>query len=155
MPLPEFTEEGHLPPGIHAAPLAEVLARFGVGSEARERQAELLRLVLETATAYPTIKRVLAWGSFVTQTPEPGDLDYSIVVAVHHRDALIAKPHLRFFSPLEARQHYGVDRGYLEIADYPLELYVELLDFLCHTRSLRPCGIVEISVRGEVVGGRA
>jgi hypothetical protein len=152
VPLPDFDSEAYLPPGIHAVPLAEVLRRLGVSSEARQRQGELLRQVVEAAKAYPTIKRVLVWGSFVTAKPEPGDLDYSIVVSSMYQPTHIAPEHRRFFAPFEARLHYGVDRGYLVIFDYPLETYIELVDFLCHTRHRRPCGMVEISLRGETVG---
>ena len=81
MPLPELTPNGTLPPGLHAATLAEIVERYGAGSEARERCAQLLTRIVEAAKAYPTIKRVLVWGSFVTSKAEPNDLDYSIVVA--------------------------------------------------------------------------
>jgi len=70
-------------------------------------------------------------------------------VSTAHGEAHIAEEHHRFFVPFDAQLHYGVDRGYLVIPDYPLETYIELVDFLCHTRVLRPCGIVEISLRGE------
>jgi hypothetical protein len=79
--------------------------------------------------------------------PEPNDLDYSVD---HHR-ADVAEPHRRFLVPFEARQFYGADTGYLVIRDYPLDLYVERLDFLCQRKRV-PCGIVEISLRGEVKG---
>ncbi len=58
MPLPELANDGFLPPGVHAASLREVLARYAVGSPARQRQGELLKLVVEAAKLYPTIKRV-------------------------------------------------------------------------------------------------
>ena len=35
MPLPPFTAQGDLPPGLHRATLAEVLERFGSGSPQR------------------------------------------------------------------------------------------------------------------------
>jgi hypothetical protein len=152
MALPDLDSPGSLPPGLHAASLGETLRRFGIGSEARQRQAELLRQVVEAATLYPTIKRVLVWGSFVTAKPEPGDLDYSIVVSVLYQPLEIAEAHRRFFAPFEARLYYGVDRGYLVIRDYPLEDYVEQLEFLCHTRHRLACGVAEISMRGEVLG---
>src|SRR5579871_2206039 len=144
MSLPDLTEEGFLPPGIHAVPLLEVLARFGTGSGARERQAERLRQVVAAAIIYPTIKRVLLWGSFVTRAPEPNDLDYSIVVSVAHHETPLMAEHRRFFVLFEARMHYGVDRGYLVIADYPLDGYIERLDFLCRNRDGRVCGVAEI-----------
>lgn len=52
----------------------------------------------------------------------------------------------RFFSPLAARVYYGADRTYLVIYDYPLDEYVELVDFLCQTRQGVARGIVEVHV---------
>jgi hypothetical protein len=149
MPVPEFEPGGCLPPGIHAATLAEVRARFGVGSVARERQGELLRLVVEAAKEYPTIKRVLVWGSFITAKAEPNDLDYSLIVSVEHHRARIAKAQRRFLVTADARRYYGLDRNYLVIPDYPLDYYVEKLDFVCRSRERSPCGVAEISLRGE------
>ena len=31
----------------------------------------------------------------------------------------------------DARRHYGLDRNYLIIPDYPLDYYIEKLDFMC------------------------
>jgi uncharacterized protein DUF6932 len=148
--LPGFDRDGLLPPGIHAAPLREVVARFGTGSPAREEKAELLRLVVEAAKDYRTIKRVLVWGSFVTNRPEPRDLDYSIIVSVDYNPDLIAAAHRRFFVPFEARPFYGVDRAYLVVFDYPWGNYIDLLDFTTYSRTLRRCGVVEISIHGEI-----
>lgn len=155
MPIPDLNADASLPHGIHAASLAEVATRFGVGSAARERQAELLRQVVAAAGAYRTIKRVLVWGSFVTDKDEPNDLDFSIVVSVDHPQTRIDRPHRRFFVPVDARQFYGVDRNYLVIKDYPIEEYAERLDFVCRTRRKLPVGIIEISLRGESVEDRA
>ena len=152
MPIPELMLNGILPPGLHAATLTEIAARYGTSSEARTRQARLLRLIVEAALQYPTIKRILVWGSFVTSKLEPNDLDYSLVVARAYDLERIAEPHRRFLVPFEARQFYGVDKNYLTIHDYPLDKYIELIDFLGMIRG-RPaerCGILEISLRGEI-----
>ena len=152
MPIPELMPNGILPPGIHAATLAEIVERYGAGSEARERQGHLLQLIVEAALNYPTIKRILVWGSFVTSKAEPNDLDYSLVVARAYDLERIAEPHRRFLVSFEARQFYGVDKNYLTIHDYPLEKYIELIDFLgmIRRRPAERCGILEISLRGEV-----
>ena len=147
--LPELDPEGNLPPGIHAASLAEVEQRFGTGSDTRVGLGRLLRDVVDAAKAYATIKRVLVWGSFVSAKAEPRDLDYSLVVSVTHRDASIAAEHRWFLVALDARAYNGVDRAFLEIPDYPLDRYPERLDFICRSRSRVPRGIVEISLRGE------
>ncbi|MBC8230312.1 hypothetical protein H8E77_12260, partial [bacterium] len=130
---------------------AEVVERFGTEPQARRRQAELLRQVVESAKVYPTIKRVLIWGSFVTDKLEPADLDFSVVVSITHWQTKINDEHRRFFVPHEARLRYGVDRSFLILPDYPLEPYIESLDFICHTRTRRERGIVEINIRGEAI----
>ena len=83
--LPDFNTDGYLEPGLYLVSLEETLARFGSGSVARERLGKLLRLIIERARNYHTIKRVLVWGSFVSNKLEPRDLDYSLIVDPRHR----------------------------------------------------------------------
>lgn len=147
--LPELDAEGNLPPGIHAALLAEVVERFGAGGDARAGFGRLLTDVVNAAKQYPTIKRVLVWGSFVTTKAEPRDLDYSVVVSADHRNSLVVMEHRRFLVPPDARVYYGIDRGYFVIPDYPLEHYLSRLEFMLERRDGIARGIVEISLRGE------
>jgi hypothetical protein len=146
--LPDFNADGYLEPGLYLASLEEVLRRFGTGTPVRERQGELVRLVVERARCYPTIKRVLLWGSFVTAKPEPGDLDYSIVVDPRHPRTNIAPEDRRFFVPVEARLFYGVDRMYLVVYEYPPGTFADVLDFIGQDRQQRPRGVVEVSCHG-------
>jgi hypothetical protein len=148
MPLPEHTINGNLPPGIHCATLREVIARYGHSSLRRGEQANLLQSITEAALDYPTMKRVLVWGSFVTAKMEPNDLDYSLVVSITHAQTQIIESHRRFFVPVFARMHYGADTGYLLLRDYPLEPYLAQMDFICQNRRIER-GIIEISLRGE------
>jgi hypothetical protein len=148
MTLPDFDDYGVLPPGIVPATLQDTIERYGQSSDVRKRQADLLRHVVTLAVNYPTITRILVWGSFVTAKAEPNDLDYSIVVSVEHRRVEVAEAHRRFFVPALARQFYGTDTGYLLIRDFPVERYAEQIDFLCHNRQ-GECGIIEISIWGE------
>jgi hypothetical protein len=60
---------------------------------------------------------------------------------------------LRFFLPYEARLFYGVDRGYVVVPDYPADYFAGKVDFISKTRSGKDIGVVEISLRGEIVGG--
>jgi hypothetical protein len=92
------------------------------------------------------------WGSFVTAKVDPNDLDYSVIVSVNHHQAPIARAHRRFFVPADARRYYGVDKSYLVIKDYPLDVYIERVDFVCRNRNHLPCGILEVSIRGEITG---
>ena len=145
MPIPELMPNGTLPPGIHAATLTEIVERYGAGSEARGRQARLLQLIVDSALNYPTIKRILVWGSFVMSKAEPNDLDFSIVVPREYDRIQIEEPHRRFFVPYESKQFYGTDTEYLLIHDYPLPKFSELMDFICGNGAPQR-GIIEINL---------
>ena len=72
--IPSFDESGLLPPGVHAATLAEIAARFGSASELRRVQMESIRWMVETA-ARAGVRRIVLNGSFTTDTMEPNDVD--------------------------------------------------------------------------------
>ena len=80
MPLPEFNEFGDLPEGIHAASLAEVVARFGSGSAQRGDVTDRLRRICELAAAAGHLDRVLVFGSYVSDVTEPNDVDVILVM---------------------------------------------------------------------------
>lgn len=71
--IPEFTDRGLLPEGIHPATLEEVLERFR-GNERREQLltglVEALRLLRAAGC-----RRVYINGSFVTSKERPNDID--------------------------------------------------------------------------------
>ncbi|HEV3260849.1 MAG TPA: hypothetical protein VG013_28615 [Gemmataceae bacterium] len=72
--LPLFDNAGNLPPGIHTCSVAELVERFGSGSE--ERQAEISELshFIEAAKT-AGVRRLLVNGSFVTGKLAPNDVD--------------------------------------------------------------------------------
>jgi hypothetical protein len=72
--IPSFDERGYLPPGVHKASLEEVIDRFGHGSEIRQAQADSLRWLIPLCKS-AGIARCLINGSFVTNAPEPHDVD--------------------------------------------------------------------------------
>ena len=80
MPLPPFTSAGELPPGVHRATLREVLTRFGAGSRQRMAVAERLERVYRLAQATGHLSRFVVFGSFVTDKPEPHDVDVFLVM---------------------------------------------------------------------------
>ena len=72
--LPPFDDFGNLPPGIHACTVAELVERFGSGSE--ERQTEISELVqFIEAAKIAGVRRLLVNGSFVTGKLAPNDVD--------------------------------------------------------------------------------
>ncbi|MEO8497930.1 MAG: hypothetical protein ABI614_22920 [Planctomycetota bacterium] len=77
--IPEFNAHGYLPPGIHRATLEDVAARFGRESELRRVQMESLRWMVELAWGAGVLRIVLN-GSFVTNIPEPNDVDCVLLI---------------------------------------------------------------------------
>jgi hypothetical protein len=78
--IPPFNETGVLPPGVHAATLAEIEARFGVQSELRRVQMESIRWMVELAIK-AGVQRIVLNGSFVTDIIEPNDVDCVLLIA--------------------------------------------------------------------------
>jgi hypothetical protein len=72
--IPEFNDEGYLPPGIYPATLDEIAARFGKEPELRQVQMEALGWLVDLAKRVG-VKRIIINGSFVTDTWEPNDVD--------------------------------------------------------------------------------
>jgi hypothetical protein len=80
MALPEFNDQGDLPPGLHRATLAEALARFGPGTEARRQATAVLLRVHRAVAATPKLERFVIFGSYVTAKAEPQDVDLILVM---------------------------------------------------------------------------
>ena len=72
--IPRCDDNGYLPPGIHAASLEEIEARFGRESEIRRVQMQSLRWLVDLAKR-AGIERLIVNGSFVTNVFEPNDVD--------------------------------------------------------------------------------
>jgi hypothetical protein len=83
MPLPEFNEFGDLPEGKHAASFAEVLTRFGGGTAQRKAVTQRLQRIHDLALGTGRLDRVIILGSYVSDVPEPNDVD---VILVMHAD---------------------------------------------------------------------
>jgi hypothetical protein len=77
--IPPLLENGYLPPGLHPATLDEIAHRFGQESELRRVQMESIRWALELAER-AGIQRFVVNGSFVTDIPEPNDVDCVLLV---------------------------------------------------------------------------
>jgi len=77
--IPPFEDNGYLPPGLYAATLDEVEARFGYESELRRVQLQSLRWLFELVRR-AGVKRLVLNGSFVTDAIEPNDVDCVLLI---------------------------------------------------------------------------
>ncbi len=80
MPLPELMDSGELPLGVPRSSLHEALARFGCGSLQRVSVGERLERTFRVAAATGQLVRFIVYGSFVTDKPEPNDVDVFLVM---------------------------------------------------------------------------
>jgi hypothetical protein len=80
VPLPPFTAQGDLPPGIHHATLAEVLERFSSGSPQRMLVGLRLERTYNVAWATGHLARCVVFGSYVTAKPSPNDVDVFLLM---------------------------------------------------------------------------
>ncbi len=80
MALPELTDSGELPIGVHPATMRETLARFGSGHPQRVAVGERLERIYRIAAATGHLSRFIVFGSFVTDKSDPKDVDVVIVM---------------------------------------------------------------------------
>ncbi|MEX2176562.1 MAG: nucleotidyltransferase domain-containing protein [Pirellulaceae bacterium] len=80
MSLPDLDADGDLPVGVHRATLQEVLSRFGVGTPQRVQVAGRLTRIVELASRTGSLEQVVLFGSFVTDKPEPRDVDIILIM---------------------------------------------------------------------------
>jgi len=81
MDLPDFNDEGDLPPGVYRATLTETLHRFGQGSTQRRQVADRLHRLYHLALSTGQLARFAVFGSFVTAKAEPNDVDIILLMA--------------------------------------------------------------------------
>ena len=94
MPIPLPDEDGFLPAGVHDCSLDEIKTRFGSYQRSDRRPQLFARLeaFLSEAKASRLVVSVVVDGSFVTDKPEPNDIDLIAVVAPSHSFAADLSP---------------------------------------------------------------
>jgi len=80
MALPELNKHGDLPIAVHPATLAEVVARFGAGTPQRQAVTARLLRIHELAISTGALQRFVIFGSYITEKPEPNDVDVLLIM---------------------------------------------------------------------------
>lgn len=107
VPLPPFTDSGDLPVGVLAAPLREVLDRFGGGSPQRRAVALRLVRIYELAHAGGHVSRFIVFGSFVTNARDPNDVDVFLLMEDTFDAGALAGEARLLFDHGAAQAHFG------------------------------------------------
>src|SRR5687767_8805968 len=105
--LPEFNENGDLPPGVHAASWTEIEKRFGMRTLARVRAMATLRLLHELARRTRFLRNFYVFGSFASATAAPRDVDVLLTMAREFRIDTCPSESLPLFFHLQAQARYG------------------------------------------------
>jgi hypothetical protein len=77
---PKFNNNGDLPRGIHKASLSDVIEHFGKGNFQRAILAQRLDRIYDIAVETGQTARFIIFGSFVTDKPNPQDLDIFLLM---------------------------------------------------------------------------
>ena len=77
---PKFNNNGDLPRGIHKASLSDVIEHFGKGNFQRAILAQRLNRIYDLSVETGQTARFIIFGSFVTDKPNPQDLDIFLLM---------------------------------------------------------------------------
>lgn len=106
--IPEFDDNGNLPPGIYEVSLQDIEKHF-TWTDRRKKLFEGLRAAIENLTG-ANVKRVWIDGSFVTSKDDPNDIDgcWQADNDVHANK--LDPVFLDMYPPRKAmKERYGVD----------------------------------------------
>lgn len=143
--LPELTDEGDLPPGVHMADWLEFQARFCGSSLRREWLSGRLLALLALAATSGNLRRVFVWGSFVTAKPNPKDVDILLIMDEDFEVDGLPEPAQAVFDSVRAKLMFKSDVFWARSSIGP-ELLDLWLDTYQTSRSLRKRGIVELEL---------
>jgi hypothetical protein len=112
MPIPNFNEQGLLPPGIYDSSLEEIAERFGTFqlSDRRPRFHEKLQAFLQQVRSINLAIGVILNGSFITRKADPNDIDLILVLPISHDlRAELAPMAYNVLSRRRVSRRYGFD----------------------------------------------
>jgi hypothetical protein len=141
--LPELTDEGELPPGVHVADWREFQNRFGDSSPRRIWLTGRLQALLELAGTGGKLRRIFIWGSFVTAKASPRDLDILLIMDDDFEVERIEEAAQSVFDSVRARLLFHADVFWAR-ASIGTELLDLWLDTYQTSRSFRKRSIVEL-----------
>ncbi len=142
--IPEFDENGNLPPGVHFCEWEEFVDRFGT-SDLRLRLMRGLQMAMQQLKA-AGCRTIYINGSFVTSKSDPGDFDAcwdweDVDINYLRREA---PKLLNFYDRAGQKAKY---KGEIFRADQPVGDYGLIsLEFFQRDRNLNAKGIIAIDL---------
>ena len=134
--IPEFTDKGILPAGIHLCSAQEFIARFCTASEARGDFRKAIIDILDFAVSR-NARYVFVGGSFVTSKTEPRDLD--VVIALRKKEDIPEKNERLLIA--------GKRTDIMFCSEDEQKILVAFVHLLSNSRFSENPGVVQISVQ--------
>jgi hypothetical protein len=144
MMLPSLNSAGDLPPGIHLAGWDEIESRFGKGAPRRSGAFAKLRHLHELAARTGALRRFLIFGSFVSSTAEPRDVDIVLVMGNEFRLKDAPRESRTLFSHPDAEARFGASIFWVREGMLPDDLMQEFLATWQMKRDGSKRGLLEI-----------
>lgn len=107
MALPQLTDSGELPLGVHKASLKDMLDRFATGHAQRIAVGDRLERIYRLAASTGHLARFVVYGSFVTDKPQPNDIDVFLVMDDEFDSDQLDAEQLMLFDHAAADAHFG------------------------------------------------
>lgn len=108
MSIPEFTEHGVLPSGLHDCTISEAESKFCNNDHRKNLWSDLLNF-LDWLTKQGIKTDILIDGSFVTDKTLPSDIDVIADITLAPENVIKEALVLFSFKREEIKQNYGVD----------------------------------------------
>lgn len=144
MSLPNLNSEGELPEGVHQATIDEILARFGSGTPQRQAVTARLRRIYDLAKATGKLERLILFGSYITATPDPNDVDIVLVMRNDFEVQACDEDTRGLFDHLRAAVVFGASIFWIRPAMLLLETLEEFIAHWQIKRDQTRRGIVEV-----------
>jgi len=143
--IPKFEKGGNLPKGAHKATLDEVREIFGASSARRKWLIGNLEKIIDLAKSTGGLKRVIVWGSFVSNKELPQDIDLLLIM---REDFVVDKVDLevkKVFDYVQGRIAFNADIFWVKssIGEETINLWLETYQM---TREFKSRGIVEVII---------
>lgn len=144
--IPDFMDDGLLPPGVHEATLEELREKLGF-SRKRRTLIDGLERALELMSGCG-VRRVYIDGSFVTDKPRPNDIDgcYDVEpgMALSHMAPIWPLTHQ---NRVRSREMYGMEFFPADVVEAGSGQ--PFLRFFQQDREGNPKGVVAMELRSE------
>jgi hypothetical protein len=144
--IPEFTDYGCLPEGIYDCTMEEAAQRFGVfqSSDRRPRLWARFTEFIRQLKGCGFVETIMVDGSFVTEKPNPSDIDLVLVVTTRHDfSADLTPAHYNLLAQRRVRRRFGFDILVVKNGSENLKLAVEFFQQVKQRPSVKK-GILRI-----------